>query len=192
MKKKRLPRPARLLLLCSVFAAAGGCNRPAEAPAPSDAAAAGTPRAPAEAPPAPPASAASPFLDLQPREDGFVPVPLDRISGDALFVNVPKEGEPTVQLLAVRDGAGRARIAFNTCQACNPSPRAFFAQTAGGRLVCQNCGNSFAPEAVGAAARGCNPAAIPGLRETDAALLVPAAALAAARPAFRAWAGPRE
>ena len=39
-------------------------------------------------------------------------------------------------------------------------------------------GNNFGPEAVGAAARGCNPAAIP--------------ALDAARPAFARWAGPRE
>jgi len=53
-------------------------------------------------------------------------------------------------------------------------------------------GNDFGPEAVGAAARGCNPAAIRGVRETDAALLVPAAALDAARPAFARWAGPKE
>ena len=52
--------------------------------------------------------------------------------------------------------------------------------------------NDFGPEAVGAAARGCNPAAIRGVRETDAALLVPAAALDAARPAFARWAGPKE
>ena len=52
--------------------------------------------------------------------------------------------------------------------------------------------NDFGPEAVGAAARGCNPAAIPGVRETDAALLVPAAALDAASPAFARWAGPKE
>ena len=46
--------------------------------------------------------------------------------------------------------------------------------------------------ALGAAARGCNPAAIRGVRETDAALLVPAAALDAARPAFARWVGPRK
>ena len=56
----------------------------------------------------------------------------------------------------------------------------------------RKCRNDFGPEAVGAAARGCNPAAIPGVRETDAALLVPAAALDAARPAFARWAGPKE
>ena len=61
-----------------------------------------------------------------------------------------------------------------------------------GRIVCQNCGNTFGPEAVGAAARGCNPAPIPGVRETPDAFLVPASALDAARPAFANWAGPKE
>ena len=147
---------------------------------------------PSETPTAP-EPPASPFLDMAPGADGFVSVPFARIRRDALFVNVPAAdaSAPAVQLIAIRDGAGRARIAFNTCQACNPSPRAFFAQRADGRLVCQNCGNDFGPEAVGAAARGCNPAAIPGVREAPDALLVPVAALDAARPAFAAWSGPR-
>ena len=146
----------------------------------------------AETPPEP-EPPVSPFLDLAPGADGFVAVPLSRIGSQALFINVPaaNAAAPAVQLIAIRDGASRARIAFNTCQACNPSPRAFFTQCADGRLVCQNCGNDFGPEAVGASVRGCNPAAIPGVRETADALLVPAAALDAARPAFAAWAGPR-
>ena len=151
-----------------------------------------------EAPEAPavpetPAVPESPYLDLAPGGDGFVAVPLSRVTGKALYVNVPSADSalPAVQLLALRDGAGRARIAFNTCQACNPSPRAWFAQRDDGRLVCQNCGNDFGPEAVGAATRGCNPAPIPGVRDTADAFLVPAAALDAARPAFANWAGPK-
>ena len=137
---------------------------------------------------------ASPYLDLAPGPDGFVAVPLSRITDTALYVNVPAADAslPIVQLIAVRDGTGRARIAFNTCQACNPSPRAWFAQRGDGRLVCQNCGNDFGREAVGARVGGCNPAFIPGVRETSDALLVPAAALDAARPAFSNWAGPRK
>ncbi|MBQ3810350.1 MAG: DUF2318 domain-containing protein, partial [Kiritimatiellae bacterium] len=156
------------------------CERPA-APAASEA-------------PAVPEVPASPYLDLAPNADGFVAVPLARVTDKALFVNVPAADAdaPAVQLLALRDGAGRARIAFNTCQACNPSPRAWFAQRDDGRIVCQNCGNAFGPEAVGAAARGCNPAPIPGVRETPDAFLVPASALDAARPAFARWAGPKE
>ena len=140
-----------------------------------------------------PAVPESPYLDLAPGGDGFVAVPLSRVTGKALYVNVPSADAalPAVQLLALRDGAGRARIAFNTCQSCNPSPRAWFAQRDDGRLVCQNCGNDFGPEAVGAATRGCNPAPIPGVRDTADAFLVPAAALDAARPAFANWAGPR-
>ncbi len=135
----------------------------------------------------------SPYLDLAPGADGFVSVPLSRVTDKVLYVNVPATDatKPSVQLLAVRDGTGRARIAFNTCQACNPSPRAWFAQRDDGRLVCQNCGNIFGREAVGARVGGCNPAFIPGVRETQDSLLVPASALDAARPAFTHWAGPR-
>ena len=124
--------------------------------------------------------------------EGIVNVPLASVTDKALFINVPKEGAPTVQLIAIRDGSGLARIAFNTCQACSPSPRAWFAQRDDGRLVCQNCGNDFGPEAVGASTHGCNPAPIPGVRETANAFLVPATALDAARPAFANWAGPRK
>jgi len=142
----------------------------------------------------PPPESSSPYINLAPGPDGIVAVPLARVTDKALYVNIPSADapRPTVQLIALRDGTGRARIAFNTCQACNPSPRAWFAQRDDGRLVCQNCGNDFGPEAVGAAARGCNPAPIPGVRETADAILVPATALDAVRPAFANWAGPRK
>ena len=149
--------------------------------------------APPPEPPAPPAPPAEPYLDLSPDPGGHVAIPLDRITGCVLHVNVPapSPGLPAVQLIALRDAAGRPRIAFNTCQACSPSPRAWFAQRPDGHLVCQNCGNRFPPEAVGAAARGCNPIPVPGVRETPDALLVPAASLDPVRPAFAAWDGPR-
>ena len=135
----------------------------------------------------------SPYIDILPGQDGFVSVPLSRVTDKVLYINVPSTDatRPSVQLIAVRDGTGRARIAFNTCQACNPSPRAWFAQRDDGRLVCQNCGNDFGREAVGAQVGGCNPAFIPGVRETQDTLLVPAAAIDAARPAFATWGGPR-
>lgn len=162
-------------LIVLLAAALSGCSRES---------ALGTPAPQAAAP-------ESPYLTLAPGEEGFVAVPLSRISDKALYVNVPKEEAPLVQLLAIRDGDGNVRIAFNTCQACSPSPRAWFAQRPDGHLVCQNCGNRFPPEAVGAAARGCNPIPVPGVRETPDALLVPAASLDPVRPAFAAWDGPR-
>ena len=143
--------------------------------------------------PAPPAPSAAPYLDLAPDPGGHITIPLDRITARVLHVNVPapSPGLPAVQLIALRDTAGRPRIAFNTCQACSPSPRAWFAQLPDGHLVCQNCGNRFPPEAVGATARGCNPIPVPGVRETPDALLVPASSLDPVRPAFAAWDGPR-
>ena len=56
----------------------------------------------------------APFLTLAPNAEGIVNVPLASVTDKALFINVPKEGTPTVQLIAIRDGSGQARIAFNT------------------------------------------------------------------------------
>jgi len=61
-----------------------------------------------------------------------------------------------MEILAVRAGDGSIRTAFNTCQVCNGSPRAYFKQQ-GEFLVCQNCGNSFSMDMVEQERGGCNP-----------------------------------
>ncbi|MBR3085423.1 MAG: DUF2318 domain-containing protein [Kiritimatiellae bacterium] len=139
-----------------------------------------------------PAEPETPYLGLAPGADGFVAVPFSRVTDKALFVNVPEAGLPTVQLIALRDRAGRPRIAFNTCQSCNPAPRAFFIQLDDGRIQCQNCGNVFGPEAVGSPSGGCSPARIPGLVEAADGFRIPADSIDAARPAFANWTGPLE
>ena len=48
------------------------------------------------------------------------------------------------------------RMAFNTCQVCNPSPKAYFVQN-GKNFICQNCKNSFATDNIGKERGGCNP-----------------------------------
>jgi sulfite exporter TauE/SafE/copper chaperone CopZ len=168
------------------FAALDCCTVP-EAPAEAE------PEAPAESAPAPVTPPSAPYILLRPDSTGTVAVPHDLLTPRALYIDVPSgdPSAPTVQLLALRDAAGRPRISLNTCQACSPSPRAWFAQRPDGALVCQTCGNVFPPESVGAPSRGCSPAAIPGLRETPTAFHVPASALDPFRPAFRAWSGPR-
>jgi Cu2+-exporting ATPase len=169
-----------------VFAALDCCAVP-EAPAEAE------PEALAESAPAPVTPPSAPYILLRPDFTGTVAVPHDLLTPRALYIDVPSgdPSAPTVQLLALRDAAGRPRISLNTCQACSPSPRAWFAQRPDGALVCQTCGNIFPPESVGTPTRGCSPAAIPGLRETPTAFHVPASALDPLRPAFRTWTGPR-
>ena len=61
-----------------------------------------------------------------------------------------------MEVLAAKDADGTVRTAFNTCQVCNGSRKAYFKEE-GDHVVCQNCGNSFGKEDVGVLSGGCNP-----------------------------------
>ncbi len=73
-----------------------------------------------------------------------------------------KIGKKNLEILAVKASDGTIRTAFNTCQVCNGSPRAYYKQE-GDTLVCQNCGNRFSMDMVEQQRGGCNP--IPILKE---------------------------
>lgn len=93
-----------------------------------------------------------------------------------------------MQLIAGIASDGSARVALNTCQVCNPSPKAYFAQN-GSKLVCQNCGNKFTMDDVGDAASGCNPTQVDHA-ESNGVITVATSALDAEVKAFAKWQGP--
>ena len=64
-----------------------------------------------------------------------------------------------MEILAVKADDGTIRTAFNTCQVCNGSPRAYYKQE-GDVLVCQNCGNQFSMDMIELQRGGCNPVPI--------------------------------
>ncbi|MCL2164131.1 MAG: Fe-S-containing protein [Oscillospiraceae bacterium] len=64
-----------------------------------------------------------------------------------------------MEIIAVKAPDGTIRTAFNTCQVCTGSPKAYFVQS-GKTLQCQTCGNKFPMDRVGIEAGGCNPAPI--------------------------------
>ena len=113
-----------------------------------------------------------------------------RVTAEPLFIPVQVEGTP-MEIIAVRDGGGEVRVAFNTCRVCNGAPRAFFVHQ--NRLfgakgfVCQNCGNLFPAEKLGAPGGGCHPLAVPGLERNAETIRIPVDVLAAHRPYFRNW-----
>ncbi|MBO7701530.1 MAG: DUF2318 domain-containing protein [Eggerthellaceae bacterium] len=122
-------------------------------------------------------------------ESGNVVIPKASIGSQATFINYDAGGT-TVQLLAVQSTNGEPRVALNTCQSCNPSPKAYFEQD-GDTLTCRNCGLQFSIDTVGVrGASACNPAPIEGLVETDEAFFVPTATLDAYAPYFKQWEGP--
>lgn len=61
-----------------------------------------------------------------------------------------------MEVLAAKDADGTVRTAFNTCQVCNGSRKAYFVEQ-GDKVACQNCGNAFGREDVGVLSGGCNP-----------------------------------
>lgn len=80
---------------------------------------------------------------------------LSGLSGEISFIDV-QSGDTPMQLLARIDETGAPRLAWNTCRVCAGSPLAYF-DLDRGYLVCQNCGNSFSPDAVGGSGLGCYP-----------------------------------
>ena len=87
--------------------------------------------------------------------DGALVIPLSQISGTAAFFPVEVDGT-AMEVIAVRDSAGKVRTAFNTCQICYGSGRGYYVQQ-GSVLVCQNCGNRFTIDHIEVESGGCNP-----------------------------------
>jgi uncharacterized membrane protein len=80
------------------------------------------------------------------------------ISETAKFYPVTVDGIK-MEVVAVEAPDGTIRTAFNTCQVCNGSPKAYFEQS-GNTLQCQNCGNKFPMDKIEVEAGGCNPVPI--------------------------------
>ncbi len=95
------------------------------------------------------------------RNDGSVPkgndivITKSEITGAVTFIPT-KVGNTNMEIMAVKASDGTIRTAFNTCQVCNGSPRAYYRQE-GDTLVCQNCGNQFSMDMIEVEKGGCNP-----------------------------------
>ena len=80
---------------------------------------------------------------------------LANLDNDAQFFTYQTEAGK-VGLLAVKDSAGATRVALDTCQVRNGSPKAYFLEK-DGVLQCQNYGKTFSYDIVGDASQGCEP-----------------------------------
>ncbi len=88
-------------------------------------------------------------------EDGALEIPVAELSEKIKIYSFTVDGM-NMEILAAKDADGTVRTAFNTCQVCNGSRKAYFKEE-GDHVVCQNCGNSFGKEDVGVLSGGCNP-----------------------------------
>ena len=93
-----------------------------------------------------------------------------------------------MEVLAAKDGDGTVRTAFNTCQVCNGSRKAYF-EARGEHVVCQNCGNSFGRADVGVLSGGCNPYPIfaEDREDTEDTVRIPYDFLSGAAELFARW-----
>lgn len=94
-------------------------------------------------------------INLEADESGNIVIDTTNIGSKATFYNYNADGT-AIRLFAVKASDGTIRMAFNTCQVCNPSPKAYFVQN-GKNFICQNCKNSFATDNIGKERGGCNP-----------------------------------
>ena len=119
------------------------------------------------------------------RSDG-VRIPLSAIKDGVLFVDCAS-GETAMQILARVNASGEPGLAWNTCETCAGSPAAYF-ELDGEELVCQNCGNRFSLDSVGAASMGgCMPWPLSGYVLEDGEIVVPQAVIDEMAVAFRNW-----
>lgn len=120
-------------------------------------------------------------------ENGEISINADTLTSNPMYINYDSNGT-NIQLIAVKGSDGTPRLSLNTCQVCNPSPRAYFKEQ-NGRLVCQNCGNVFTIDSVGETTGGCNPMYI-DYKNTDGKLTVTVADLDTYTDQFASWDGP--
>ena len=85
-------------------------------------------------------------------------IPVSEVNGIPQFYPLEVAGTK-MEVIAIKDSAGKVRTAFNTCQSCYASGKGYY-EAEGDKLVCQNCGVQFSAEQVGVMAGGCNPVPI--------------------------------
>ena len=116
--------------------------------------------------------------------DGNLQVAVDSLGDQVAFIDYDSNGT-AMQVMLYKDADGTVHGALNTCQVCAGSPYAYFEQE-GNEVVCQNCGNHFAAEAIGDVHGGCNPVPLE-LSEDGDQVLIETASLDEQADAFANW-----
>ena len=129
------------------------------------------------------------FITVEAKDDEII-IDTKDINDNITFVNYEVDGI-TIQFIVVRGSDGNIRIAFNTCQVCNPSPNAYFIQK-GNYIECQNCGNRFHIDRIGVENVGCNPATIEEMEELEDKIILKTSYVDTFKEKFENWNGPIE
>ena len=129
-------------------------------------------------------SEAVPFGGKQ--ETAGLTVDITDLTEEPMFIDAEADGI-AMQLIALRTN-NEVRLAFNTCQACQGSPWAWFEYLGDGVLQCQNCHQTFKTEIVGTEeAIGCCPITITDFNVEGNLLTVPETVLTDNASRFKNW-----
>lgn len=109
------------------------------------------------------------YLTVKANEDNNIILDTSNITSTATFVNYDDDSI-IIQFILVRRTDNKVRIALNTCQVCNPSPKAYLIQE-GKYLVCQNCGTKFHINKIGIE-NGGNPTPVEEKQEEDNKIII--------------------
>lgn len=123
-------------------------------------------------------------------DNGTITIDTKDVTDKMTLVNYSID-DTIIQFMVVRGTDGKIRIAFNTCQACNPSPNAYFIQK-GSYIECQNCGNRFHIDRIGVESGGCNPATIEEMEELKDKIILKTSYVDTFKEKFENWHGPTE
>ena len=133
-----------------------------------------------------PAYGSDPVNAAEKTETVGVTFDISDLADEPMFMDAEADGI-AMQLIAVR-ADDEVRLAFNTCQACQGSPWAWFEYLGNGVLQCQNCHQSFAAEIVGTEeAIGCCPITITDFSAEGNELTVPETVLTDNAFRFKNW-----
>lgn len=134
-----------------------------------------------------PATESANIVDVTLNGDDNLAIPLADVTEDATFYSYDNDGL-NMEVIAIKASDGTIRTAFNTCQVCFGSGRAYYKQE-GDKLVCQNCGNQFTADDVELIRGGCNPVPISADEKdvTDSEILISKAYLDNNKEIFENW-----
>ncbi len=90
--------------------------------------------------------------------DSDIVIPVSEVTEKPSFYPAKINGTD-MEVIAVKASDGTIRTVFNTCQVCYSSGKGYY-EYENGKLVCQNCGNSFSMDDVEVTKGGCNPVPI--------------------------------
>lgn len=133
-----------------------------------------------------PAYGSEPLKPVKRTETEEITFDITDLADEPMFLDTEADGI-AMQLIVLKT-EDEVRLAFNTCQACQGSPWAWFEYLGDGMLQCQNCHQTFEMEIVGTEeAIGCCPITITDFSVEENELTVPETVLTENAFRFKNW-----